>query len=154
MPIWLITIGAWIKGNPIQAIQALCVASLVGLAIYFYFDYTGTKRANADLKTRVEQAEKNYSAATVRIDEFVAAQAKFEADLEAMRQSSIVIRGQVQKALKGLSAVEIEREYRDNPVQAEAALNQRIADLWRMFERRTGVSADADAIDPALTNPH
>lgn len=142
MPIWLINIGLWIKGNPVQAIQATVVACLVGLAVFWYFDYTGTKRENASLKTRVEQAEKNYTAATERIDEFVTAQAKFEDDLEALRQSSIAIRGQVRDALKGLSEADIEREYRDNPVEAEAALRERLARLFGMFERVTGGASE------------
>jgi len=138
MPIWLINIGLWIKGNPIQALQLLAVSALVGLATWWYFDYTGTKRENADLKVRVEQAEADYKSATTRIDEFVAAQAKFEDDLEAIRQSSIVIRGQVRQALSGLRAAEIEREFEQDPVEAQAALNKRLDDLWRMFERTTG----------------
>lgn len=138
MPIWLLNIGLWIKGNPIQALQLLAVSCLIGLATFWYFDYTGTKRENADLKAKVEQVEANFNAAKTRIDEFAAAQEKFDADLEAVRQSSIQIRGQVREALKGLTAAEIENEYRDDPVEAEGALRKRLDALWRMFERRTG----------------
>lgn len=138
MPIWLLNIGLWIKGNPIQALQLLAVSALVGLATWWYFDYTGTKRENADLKAKVEQVEANYNAAKTRIDEFAVAQEKFDADLEAVRQSSIQIRGQVREALKGLSAAEIERDFETDPVEAERALNRRLDALWSMFERVTG----------------
>jgi len=141
MPLWLLNIGLWIKGNPLQALQTAAIAGLAGLAIFWYMDYTGTKRENADLKTRIEQAEADYSAAKTRIDEFVSAQAKFEADLEAIRQSSIAIRAQVRDALKGLSAADIQREFEANPLEAESALNKRIAALWRMFDRTTSRSA-------------
>lgn len=143
MPLWLINIGLWIKGNPIQAMQLFAVSALVGLATWWYFDYTGTKRENAELKAKVEQVEANYKAAKTRIDEFAAAQIEFDADLEEIRQSSIAIRGQVRQALKGLSALEIEREFETDPVEAEIALNKRIADLWRMFEHVTSNSAEA-----------
>lgn len=138
---FLSAIGLWIKGNPVQAIQATVVAVLVGLAIFWYFDYTGTKNENAILKTRVDQAEANFNSAKATIDEFVTAQAEFEADLETLRQSSIAIRGQVREALKGLSAADIEREHRDDPDEAESALNKRLADLFRMFDRATGGTA-------------
>lgn len=138
MPIWLINIGLWIKGNPIQALQLLAVSALIGLATWWFFDYTGTKRENADLKAKVEKVEADYKAATTRIDEFVIAQEQFDADLEEIRQSSIQIRGQVRDALKGLSAQEIERGFENDPVEAQRALNKRLDDLWRMFERTTG----------------
>lgn len=142
MPLWLLNIGLWIKGNPIQAFQLAAVAALSGLALFWYFDYTGTKRENASLKTRIEQAEANYSAATARIDEFVTAQAKFEDDLEALRQSSIAIRGQVREALNGLSTADIERDFQENPLEAERALRERLDALWGMFERATGGAPD------------
>lgn len=137
MPLFLLSIFGWIKSNPIAFIQACVVACLFGLAVWFYIDYTGTKRANADLTKRVEQAEANYSVAKVRIDDFVTAQAKFEADLQSLRDNQIVIRGQVRDALKGLSADALEQEYRDNPVEAQAALRERLARLFGMFDHAT-----------------
>jgi hypothetical protein len=154
MPLWLISIGLWFKKNPVQALQMLAVATVAGLAIWLYLDYTGTKRENASLKDRVEQAEANYTAATKRIDEFVAAQIQFEADLEALRQSSIAIRGQVREALKGLTAMEIEREYRDNPVEAEAAVNERLGFLFGMFEHVTGSPPRPSTTGPASSSPN
>jgi len=153
MPLWLINIGLWIKGNPIQALQMMAVMALIGLATFWYFDYTGTKRENADLKAKVGQIEADYKAATTRIDEFVVAQEKFESDLEKLRQSSIQIRGQVRDALKGLKAAEIEDDFTDDPSGAEAALNRRIAALFGMFERVTGPSAGPGVARPSPTRP-
>ena len=144
MPLWFLNIGLWIKGNPVQALQAMAVIALIGLATWGYFDYTGTKRENADLRAKVEQVEANYVAAKTRIDDFVLAQEKFDADLEKLRQSSIQIRGQVRDALKGLKAAEIENEFANDPSGAEAALNRRVADLFSMFESVTNSRAPSD----------
>lgn len=137
MPLLLLNIFGWAKKNPVAAVQATVVAVLAGLAVWLYFDYTGTKRENAALTSRVEKAEADFASAKTRIDEFVVAQALFEADLQALRDNSVAVRNEIRGALKGMSAAEVEGAYEINPEGAAVDLNARLNSLFSMFDRKT-----------------
>lgn len=144
----------WLRANPIQFMRIAGVVIAVGFVIYLWVDYRSAKNEVTKLRQEITEQAAIAEAAVTRIDEFVAAQARFQADLERLNEENAQSRAQIAEMIRGLSAIELRRLADEDPIAAAHEVTRRFDALRRLFDNATSRgSAETGAADsPAASS--